>query len=173
MVAEGVLPTVMNCSDCGGDADQALIAVAECEKAWTKGRNSLALVATLPFGVLTAWLASEFEGGEERGTNVIVQLPLRICPRCRRRLRHSFPWARLGAITLIIVGLIVLLSEPLWGIVLLIIAGFVALCDHFMKRNRQTQIKRVLCREPIYEQLLKEYPDARVLLSDATATVRG
>ena len=80
-------------------------------------------------------------------------------------LRSSLlPLLRIGTFALLAAGLValVVLWRPDWGGWLLAGAALLWLARRWAKRRQQAALKAVLYQEPVYQQLLNQYPSAVV-----------
>jgi hypothetical protein len=167
MLAAGELPTTVQCFHCGGDAPDTLVATVECEKAWASGPGGLSWAfAILVLGVWAIVLWGR--DGKELGRNLILHVPLKLCPSCGRTLRLRSPGRALGlaglALALAGVGALVLVGTA-WGWLLLVFAALLWLTVVSTAARRRAVLKRLLVREPLYDRLLREYPGAGLHLN--------
>jgi hypothetical protein len=162
MLAAGELPTTTQCFHCGNDAQDTLVATVECEKAWVSGPGGLSWAfAVLVMGVWAVALGGR--DGKELGRNLILHVPLKLCPPCRRTLRLRSPGRALGlaslACALAGVGALVLLGSA-WGWLSLGLSALLWLTAVSTTARRRAVLKQLLLREPLYDRLLREYPGA-------------
>jgi hypothetical protein len=64
----------------------------------------------------------------------------------------------------------VMLLWTVWGIPLLPGAVFTLWMEKSVRKRQQGLIKKVLAREPIYQELFNDYPDAKVVINFARRT---
>jgi hypothetical protein len=164
MLADKELPTRTHCANCERETDEVAMAGIECERIWRKASDDGPdkLLSVLVFG---GW-ALLFRRQDNRvfGRDLIFQLPLRLCPTCRGEiLPRRYPLiTRLAVIGLIIASVVVAFAVSPWGLLLAIPAIVIWIADQWSQVRRTETLKRLLSREPIYAQLLDDYPDAIV-----------
>lgn len=170
MLAGGELPTATTCAHCDRDANETVYLTAECEKAFgSEPDRTAAILAILIFG-LWGWLVYLFRTREatEFGDNVILHLPVRLCPDCRRSLLGGSNTGGFGLIAALLgaCGVVTMIVWSKWG-GLFLVGSFFALVTKFIARMRQDrQYKWLLGHESIYGRLLDDFPQAILLLSD-------
>src|SRR5262245_53757367 len=157
LVKAGDLPVGTTCARCSEPAVAVLHAMAACEFLWT----------TTEEWSISGIVVSDREVSQH-GHDLVVPVPLRLCPDCQRAIFHP-SWIErlsLAAIPLAVLG-VVSMVFALWpgGIVLLAIAGLLYLAPDWTRRKRQQDLKGLLRRTPLYDQLLAEYPDAVVYVA--------
>jgi hypothetical protein len=91
LLATQQLPLESTCNSCGREGAEIVKFVAECERRWLRrpGRWDWVVVAifSLPIALLThLWIRRTGEV-REYGRDVILDLPLRLCPACRPEMR--------------------------------------------------------------------------------------
>jgi hypothetical protein len=165
-VKAGELPAGTVCARCARPTSAVLHAVAECESV---------CITTEEWSV-NEIVVSEREVSQQ-GREVVVPVPLRLCPDCQRAfVRPSLGGAaRLIAVPLAIlgVGLLVLLRDTaLWivGLVPLALAGLLYLAPFWFEHRRQQTLKRLLRQTPLYDELLAQYPDTIVHVAEGDAS---
>jgi hypothetical protein len=165
MLALGELPTRKTCVGCTDATHETLDVTAECEKAWNNEPGILTWIITFLFlGWLGALVLSKREG-REHGANLILHLPVRMCRSCQKLLLRN-PLGLildLSAIVLAVAGVLIMVFGTIWGGILLL-GSVLALCaEIIVRKQRQATIKMLLALEPIYEQLLDDYPKANLV----------
>ncbi len=162
MLAHGELPTRRTCVGCTAATDETLDVTAECEKAWKNEPGILTWILTFLFlGWLGALVLSQVEG-KEHGANLILHLPVRICHSCQRHLLRN-PLGLildLSAIVLAVAAVLIMVFGTIWGGILLLGSVLALSAETIVRKQRQATIKMLLALEPIYEQLLDDYPKA-------------
>ena len=158
------------CLGCGRDTDETVVAIAECEKAWTPGATSAwwLLVGFLFLGIwvfiLRAFSLRDREG-RQFGDYVIVQLPFHLCGNCRRPLQRSIVISILWISKFVTLagGVLEFFFWPALGACLVLGALLLHISERAARKAHQEALKKVLRRTPIYERLFGEYPDAQVI----------
>jgi hypothetical protein len=166
LLAHGELPGHMACAQCNGATDQSVTITAECEKSWSGEHGWIASI----FLILVAgvWSLLVFQSdGRERGSNVILHLPVRMCRRCRRQL----PGTPITALKVYLACIVIACSiigmfvvNPWIGLLAVPILALLGIAVKLERKRQQTVIRDFLRQEPLYEQLLKDYPDANLML---------
>lgn len=167
MLAHGELPTLTGCARCNGASDEIVDVTAECEKVWSNEPGVISwIIGILFFGIWTVvWnLTRETR---ERGRNLLLHLPVRICRTCQWQLLRNPVASTFGivAVTLLIIGVAVMLLWSIWGVMLLPGAVIAWAMETIERKRHQRVIKKVLAQEPIYQELLNDCPDAKMVLN--------
>jgi hypothetical protein len=145
MLAHGELPTLKSCARCNGPSDEKVDVSAECEKVWSNEPEGVSwIIGFLFFGIwMLLWdLMTE---KKEHGRNLVLHLPVKLCRACHGQLIHD-PVASafgIGAVTLLIVGVAVMLFWTIWGVMLLPAAAFASWMEKSARKQRQSVIKKV------------------------------
>ena len=167
MLALRELPTLTSCAQCNGPSDEIVMVTAECEKVWSNELGGISWI--IGFLVLGVWmlLLEQLREKKEHGRNLILHLPVRICRTCHWQLMRDPVASGFGilAITLLIGGAAAILLWTPWGAMLLPAAVIASWLEKAARNRQQTLIKKVLAQEPIYRELLEDYPDAKMILS--------
>jgi hypothetical protein len=91
LTADGELPGGRGCTWCGRDDAATVHVTATCERRWFRrpGRWNWLAVAVISWPLALAAHLWERQAGEvqEFGRDVILRLPLRLCPPCRAEFR--------------------------------------------------------------------------------------
>jgi hypothetical protein len=167
LLAAGELPPPA-CLGCGSNAGRTINTVAECERAWTKGTGIpgwIPFLFFLPFG----WIVLRVRRGETvHGEDLIVPVPVRLCPSCRRRLprRRALTPLRFLKFAMLILGVVLLVFSACGGALVVATGLFLWWLEALTRRGEQERIKSVLRPVPVYGELLERYPDARVIVND-------
>jgi hypothetical protein len=175
MLASGELPTVTTCAHCDSPTDQTADVTAECEKVWIRRTGGVSwVIALLLFGVWGLLLRPREGEAKEYGRNLVLHLPVRMCRSCQRQLSHDSLAASLEFVAVVLAllaGLVLFFLWTAWGWSLL--AGSLLMWGEarVVRARRRRAIMSLLRREPLYEQLFTDYPDANVVLNlDDSAT---
>jgi hypothetical protein len=167
MLAHRELPTVMTCVCCNSTPDETVTVTAQCEKAWSNERNPIfAFFVIMIFfgmwGMLLSWLQKE----KEYGNNLILHLPVRICHTCHQRLLQDsrVPPLAVVALMFVIAGVAIIVLWTVWGALLFVGAVFTLVIKAVLWKQQQSVFKNMLSKEPIYQQLLNDFPNATLLL---------
>jgi hypothetical protein len=163
LLAKQELPTVMTCASCTGASDETVTVTAECEKAWSQKPSLIAILYFGAWALLPGLLRQE----KEYGNNLFLHLRVRICRTCRQRLMHDRLASVLAIVALlfVIAGVAIMVFWTVWGALLFVGAIFPLAMKAILWHRRQTVFKKMLSHEPIYQQLLIDYPDARLVLN--------
>ena len=171
LCADGKLPSLTSCVNCHCDTKETAIVTVDCEISAhdssfdTKGSGSAAIAALF---LLIGWIVilREARQTEERpidhGGSRFAHCPVRICRNCRIKLFSQSPmWKWVIAVQ---VGLAILIFAALtdWGALLLLTAAFTWWLGNRAQEQYQSRLKKLLAVEPIYEQLLVDFPHAKV-----------
>jgi len=170
LIAAGDLPPPA-CLACGAPGERTVGAVAECERSWESGGGRGWWVALFLLGPLWALLLRR-GGGETLGHDLYVPVGFRLCGRCRR------PAPRTGLIlalrVLKFVALAVGVGLAFWSLPVgaaVFAAGLLLWwAEAAARRDAQAAVKRLLRKVPVYAQLLREYPEARVVWEEPDET---
>jgi hypothetical protein len=150
MVMTGELPRGTECSRCGATTSGILHVLAVCERVWVN-TDQLSIGGV----VIKEW------GVSRHGRDLIVQVPVRLCPACQGAVfRYQRSWRSDAAAGLLgLLGLVLILWGILAaGILALAIALLIFLGVLWAERRREAVLKKLLCQEPLYRKLLDEYP---------------
>jgi len=89
MFATGQLPQQSTCTRCGIETTNVLECWVECEKPYTRGRG---FWTTFMLGICAPWilaverLCGAYPRLEVLGRELVVNIPLAICPKCAARV---------------------------------------------------------------------------------------
>jgi hypothetical protein len=160
MVESGELPNETTCAACQEQTHTMLNVVAACEFIW---------ITTEEISV-SGVVVSERELSQH-GRELTVPTPIIMCDDCQRQRFHpglleSLHWS--AAVALAIAGLVslALFKFFLIGPLLLAMAAALYFFPFWAESRRQAAIKQLLCRTPIYDKLLREYPNAIVSIAE-------
>lgn len=161
MVAQKELPTVTTCGCCGSFTDDIGEVAAECEKAWSDEPGWFTSLFVFLFGGMWAMLLLLQREEREHGGALTLHLPVRMCQGCQRRLRGGFVDTALvvAALALTGAGVAMMLLWTAWGGLLLLGVIVVGAVGRRVRAQRQTHLRSAVSTEPIYKQLLDEYPE--------------
>jgi hypothetical protein len=171
MLVMGDLPPPGGCVRCGDPDADVLDAVAECERV-THGDepddpSGKYLLLGLLFGVFGVFMAKAGEGVTEV---LNVSVPVRACRRCRPlAIPVALPALLRVLAGVLLAGLGAIITWPLLGALLLVGAAGVVWSARKVGGWRQTGIKQLLARVPVYRRLLEKYPFADVTWRRARA----
>jgi hypothetical protein len=169
MFAQGELPTRRSCARCSGAADATVIITAECEKSWGHDPSPFIWLSALLFtGIWPLLLLFQLQReGRERGDNLILHLPIRMCQSCRRQLPGTaVAWIlRVAAFVLIAASILLILLWTGWGALLALGLVVVVAAGRAATIWQQAVMRHLLRNEPLYVELLMDYPDTKLLLS--------
>ncbi len=165
MVADGELPTMTACARCAGATDDTVTVTVECEIASGNEPSGIAAVFLfLVFGFWVLLLRTRKVDRPQLGDSRIVHCPLRMCQVCQRQMaRNAGRWRWMAAIQ-VVIGLVILVWSD-WGALLFLGAAITFVWEMVARQRQRTALKSLLAREPIYEQLLDDFPHANVLLN--------
>jgi len=159
------------CIECGAPTNKAHVVWAVCERSYRhiSGGAQLA-VAGIP-------VAETEVREEDRGRNVVVPLLIRLCETCASRfvigwtgnvlrlMRWLLIAGGIGTLILALAWPIVRLSVPLrLSPILLAAAGLIYLTEWWLATRNQAILKSMICKIPVYCQLISEYPHAALAL---------
>lgn len=167
LIVAGRLPADRECACCGslhaGVLDTALVCELECGA--SLGRAGWLLVPEL---LCAAWQEGRVQ---TLGRDNIVPVPVRACSECVTSLREPWRphWVYLVGLA-VVIRLALFVTTPTlaaffggWALLALFFAS-VAWWDAYRARKWQREWKRLLGRVNVYDQLLREYPHATVML---------
>ena len=146
MVMAGDLPHGTHCFRCGQTTGEILQVVAACECVWITTEVTM---------------ISEKEIARH-GRELIVPVPVRLCPACRQAVFRKERGKRVlvAAASLGVLGLVLLLLGLfVAGIFALVLAVLIFVEALWAERRMVALLKKLLLQEPFYKQLLTEYPD--------------
>ena len=162
LLVKGELYPPADCVWCAAESDAVLHLQIDCERAWVRGggfRWGVLLTSLLLPVKIFSW-----EPGEEHGKDLIFELPVTVCLKCRHRLeprrrRNILPIVRW---VLLVMAIGALFVRPLVAVGFA--AGFALMCllETSLTRKRVDPLKETLQKVPLYAQLLDRYPDAVV-----------
>jgi hypothetical protein len=165
MLVKKQLPIRTRCAHCERETDQSIRVAVECERVWQKksydSPTNVAIV--LIFGVW-GWLFLRRRDERELGDDVMLVLPIRLCEVCRRDMGsvRSSPYLNVFAVGLIVAGIVSAIAVSIWCLALVGVALLVRLTDAWIHSRNRAQLHRLLRIEPLYAQLLDDYPKAIV-----------
>lgn len=169
MLAEGKLPCTATCAGCDDTTGEVIDAIAECEKVRTSEPNddlTFFAIAFVFFGFFWTFLLSFLrrqQDTREFGRTLTLRLPIRLCSNCQRKVfrkpRLNF---RVLGTGLAVLGLALMVFWTAWGGLLLAGSVLVWWQGSITGARQQAAIKNVLQRVPVYENLLRDYPHAKV-----------
>jgi hypothetical protein len=93
LMAKKELPPGKDCSRCGRDSTETVVFVAECERRWIKQPGKWDWLAVAVFSVPIAlfthlWVRQQrVQDTHQFGRDIVLDLPLRLCPACRAESR--------------------------------------------------------------------------------------
>jgi len=160
------LPTMRVCAHCHGGTEDRVEVTAECEKSWGGDPGWLASFFAVWF--MGVWALLVFQRDRrERGDILILHLPVRMCRTCRRKLPRDATTLLTGLSYLVVVcGILGMLFLTPWvglaAVGILLILGGVG---QVVRQRQQAVVKVLLRQEPLYDELLRDYPDAPLLLT--------
>jgi len=165
MIADGELPTAKACVCCKSATPDAMTVTAEC-RIVAAGEDSSGLGFVALFLVFGFW-AFLFRylrrtSTEHGGDSVIVHCPIRVCRGCRPKFVDSTVYWIWGSIAQVVASLMILAWSG-WGAILLGTAAATIIVALILRNRLQSSLRRMLCLEPIYEQLLDEFLNARLI----------
>lgn len=173
--AEGSLPSRTTCAGCDAATSDVVTITAECEIAshggtMDTGGSSMAVLAFLGlfFGmwiVVFRQIRESQEKPREHGDSRIVHCPVRICSVCRAELVRNPAWLTWAAVIQVVLGIGIAMMWSGWGAVLLASALITWWIELAAQKRQQAELKVLMSQEPIYEQLLSDFPKAKVLLN--------
>ena len=165
LLENGELYPPAECVWCGVESDDVMHIDVECERQWQQGAQSTGdrIAAALVFGwfgLLLFWRSDS----RPVGNDLIFQLPVTVCPKCRTRfVPESRPkiWLVLFWVLLVcgVVGAILL---PPLGIGLLIGALVSVVMALTLKQKQRQALTNTLRQVSLYDQLLERYPEAEL-----------
>jgi hypothetical protein len=177
LIAAGELPPTGCCVRCGeGNTAEVVPVELECERYTARAYGGERFLV-LPLFPLLLWVRwQEEERVEIHGRDTDVPAPVCLCQRCRLHFRRRSGWADLGLAALVLalggVAALVMVQGGVavafaWATGLgVAVAGVVGLAfwRWLAFRSRQRQLKHVLCRVPVYRQVLARYRQAVVVV---------
>jgi hypothetical protein len=166
LIAEGLLPSTDACLRCGNEAVEPLGTALQCERytARVSGGQRFLIIPLLWGFVWARW--GEPERLEIRGRDTDVPAPCSLCKACRGQLRTpGASWYLLLTAVLLAASGVVGYFNFVAGIGLAAV-GLVALVVTrcLILRRWQNVLKGLLCKIPVYRQVLKRYPYAVVVM---------
>jgi hypothetical protein len=166
MLAHGELPTSPTCVYCDRVTSDTLILTAECEKTVSTGPNLIMwLFAVWVLGIFAVLLRQRDECVV--GRDLSFHLPVRLCRPCQRKLTGWGIASGLAFIAVVaaLIGGTLVATGVVWGWVVLVGSVLACWAAIVASKRRRASLKNVLARERIYHQLLRKYPDARLLFA--------
>lgn len=166
LIADGLLPTMTTCAGCNAATEETATVTAECEIASRSSESSWIGVVLLfwIFGVWALLLRLRHGDRPDQGDSKIVHCPLRMCRACQRQTsRNATVWIWLAVAQAVLA--VILLAWSDWGAILLLTAALTVVWEFAARNRQQTALKKLLRQEPIYDQLLEDFPKANVLLN--------
>ena len=165
-----------NCSQCGRQTSDVLSGTIVCEEVYRRGQGStfsyrLLLMLVHPIALLIHLMFHRDQEVEELGREVSAPLRLPCCENCRPAtapclladLSAAIRWGLIATGAILIFAHLRFESGRV-GLAL-VIAGCVLWLTHAVIVNlRQRRLKRWARSNPLYQELLAEYPDARIVL---------
>lgn len=165
-VRDGVLPPP-DCIACGMATDDVLPVVAECERRNVRMKGGV----YWPIALLTGghvMIRSEERLVSEHGRDLSVKLPIRVCAFCRKAPSHRvLLWfCRVLRYVFPVIGIALLATSKtslrgLWFFAVpFLILGF----ERLIEQRESNGLKHLVSQVPLYAQLLRRFPDARVTI---------
>lgn len=153
LVQAGELPEGDRCVCCFDETQEVLRAWAICEQITV-------ITEEMRVGGLTV---TEREVARH-GRSVAPPVPIRMCSACQRHILGwvAYVWPCLAAVLFATVGVVFLVFEQLApGVAFVAVAAVSAIVGViWITRRQQQTLKDLLCKTPIYKELLAKYPHA-------------
>lgn len=177
LVFDDQLPTHHGCICCGDPRADRQNLVAVCERSYRKSEGGGAVAGSIG-GIPFFFPLPGDATGEEVGRNVTVPLVFDICSSCWRSSRRGGLWSitsiyvAIGATALsatsfamwVMLPLAGYEAVPIWWTWVGICIALLSLASYVVSFSTSPlrALKKRLCKEPIYRELFKEYPDAEL-----------
>lgn len=166
MTAMGELPTLALCARCDRETADSVVVTVDCEIQSAGDSMGIGFVFLFLFlGIWAVVLSLLQKPSAEHGDSRIVHCPMRLCRGCQSRLANNYAMWIWLAVAQIVFALVVVALWSDWGALLIVSAALTLLLGFVVRRRKESSIKRLLAREPIYEILLNDFPKAKVRLN--------
>ena len=175
LAEEGKLPTLTNCTSCDAPTSDTAIVTVECEIVSSDAPGDSKQGATAAIGFLFVifgyWVVILQALRRDEPTRMhegsrIVHCPTRLCRACQARLRgyHSLRSKILMGVA--ITGVVLAIVWSYWTLLLCAVAVLGWIVEAKLRARSQARIKAALGKEPIYEELLTDFPKAMVIVQE-------